>query len=255
MTCFTHNSLRFCFLTAVVFLLPETLVHAGGSPSLHADFDRMLRTHVRQERVDYLAWKAVDAEPLERYLALLDSIDPASLGSRAQRLAFEINLYNGSMIEAILEYLHTGYTTSSNGFSVFDEPRVRRNGKKITLNDLEHKIIRPTFHEPRIHAALCCGAVSCPPLLPRAFHADDLVPTLEDNMNRFLHDEKRNRLLEGKTQLSELFRWYAEDFGEAGVIAWVSKYRPEFSTGTPEWLPYDWSLNITASSRKPDTAE
>jgi hypothetical protein len=246
---------KVCVLLTLATLLAAAGVSAGGSTPLHDDFDRMLRTHVRNERVDYHAWKIHDADALEKYLTGMDSLDPDVIEDKAERLAFEINLYNASMIAMILKNLRPEFSTSDRFYSIFDKKEVRRNGERISLNDLEHKIIRPTFQEPRIHAALVCGAISCPPLLPRAYKGEDLFATLETNMKRFLNDDKRNRVVDGKTKLSKIFKWYGEDFGEAGVLAYARRYRPDFAQGKPGWLPYDWGLNITASTTTPRTDE
>ena len=246
-----HFTLKACVLFTLVVLFAAAGVFAGGSSPLHDDFDRMLRTHVHNERVDYHAWKADDAGALEKYLTRMDSMNPDVIQDEAERLAFEINLYNASMIALILTNMRPEFSTSDRFYSIFDTEEVRRNGKRISLNDLEHKIIRPTFQEPRIHAALVCGAISCPPLLPRAYKAEDLFATLESNMKRFLNDDNRNRVVDGKTKLSKIFKWYGEDFGEAGVLAYAGRYRPGLAQGKPGWLPYDWGLNITASRETP----
>ena len=196
-----HFTLKACVLFTLVVLFAAAGVFAGGSSPLHDDFDRMLRTHVHNERVDYHAWKADDAGALEKYLTRMDSMNPDVIQDEAERLAFEINLYNASMIALILTNMRPEFSTSDRFYSIFDTEEVRRNGKRISLNDLEHKIIRPTFQEPRIHAALVCGAISCPPLLPRAYKAEDLFATLESNMKRFLNDDTRNRVVAGKTKL------------------------------------------------------
>ena len=60
-----------------------------------------------------------------------------------------------------------------------------------------------------------------------------------------------NRVVAGKTKLSKIFKWYEEDFGKAGVLAYARRYRPGLALGKPGWLPYDWGLNITASSETP----
>jgi len=219
---------------------------AGAAPVVdHAPFDRMLRAHVRDERVDYLVWRKRDGAELDAYLASLATVDPSALTDRAERLAFYLNLYNASMIDAVLERVVDGWSPSEASFGVFDDPRIALGSARITLNALEHEIVRPEFDEPRIHAALVCAAISCPPILPRAYRAEDLWTVLEDNMRRFVRDDRRNTVAGGRARLSEIFKWYAEDFGPEGPLAFARNYRAALPQAN-DWIPYDWTLNLAA---------
>lgn len=124
---------------------------------------------------------------------------------------------------------------------------MRVGGRVMSLNELEHDVIRPTFKDPRIHVALVCAARSCPQILPRAYRADDLAAVLEGNMRRFVNDPIRNPIdaANKKLRLSKIFDWYADDFGgKEKVAAYVDKYHPEDVADWPvEFVEYDWSLN------------
>jgi hypothetical protein len=156
------------------------------------------------------------------------------------------------MIKAVIDRLRDGYSPAENDFAVFKEPLVRvagvaGGGKPISLNHLEHEIIRKQFKEPRIHVALVCAARSCPPLLSRAYRADDLDKVLEANMKRFVTDPSRNQIDDAKKELrlSKIFEWYADDFGGKDALpAYVARYAGKDLAGyRVSYLEYDWTLN------------
>ncbi|MFG0317403.1 MAG: DUF547 domain-containing protein [Planctomycetota bacterium JB042] len=223
----------------------------------HAPFDAILRAVVRDERVDYAAVRKNHLPALDAYLDRIAPFDRALLPPR-DRLAFDLNLYNATMIRAVVERLEADpdWTPAHDDFAVFREPLVRVGGRTITLNALENDVIRPESDEPRVHVALVCAAVSCPPLLPRAYVPGDLEETLDANMRRFLTDGKRNRIDRDaeRLALSRIFEWYADDFGgRARLAEFVDRY-VEGDVGDFEvtFLEYDWSLNAlrTASGRE-----
>jgi hypothetical protein len=238
-------------LTTILFLLCASVspcLRAHADTVDHSAFDSMLKSTVRDQRVDYNAIKKDHLPALNAYLDSLSKIDPAKL-DRNQQLAFYINLYNATMIKAVTDRLKPGYSPSDNNYGIFKEPLVRLNGKTISLNDLENTIVRPTFKDPRIHVALVCGARSCPPILPRAYSADDLDATLDQNMKNFVADPFRNPI-DDRTKtlkLSHIFDWYNEDFGgKNNVPAYVSKVSGKNYTGyKTDFTDYSWDLNIT----------
>lgn len=235
-------------------LLSVLLVICSAPPAdadrdLHAPFDQILKENVRDERIDYLNIREHSLENLSAYLDRLEATDLSAL-SRQQQLAFYINLYNATMIQTVIGRYRKDYSVSEDRFAVFDEPLVRLNGKRFSLNDLEHRIVRPTFKDPRIHAVLVCAARSCPPLLPRAYLANDLDKLLEQNMHRFLTDPSRNRIdpATDRLQLSQIFNWYADDFGGRDAVArYVARYtKIDPDQTSVSFLAYSWELNITA---------
>ncbi len=231
--------------TATLLLAGLCALPAGAQEKgAHATFHGLLGRHVRDERVDYLTLRDQDFAELETYLKGLAAVDPGAL-SRDARLAHYINLYNATMIRAVIERLQAGYRTSNDNWKVFDEPLVQMKGKTISLNALEHEIIRKQFKEPRIHAALVCGARSCPPLVAHAYNAGNLEDTLALSMRNFIADPTRNRV-EEVARLSKIFEWYADDFGgKDGVLNYVQNYFNRDLTGLKvEFLEYSWDLNI-----------
>lgn len=218
------------------------------SGSMHAAFDAILKANVKNERVDYNAIKASHQPALKTYLDALAAVDVAKLPTKEQ-LALYINLYNATMIQSVLDHRakDAAWKPSASDFGVFKENSVRLKTGAISLNDLENKVIRPTFKEPRIHVALVCGARSCPPLIPRAYEASDLEQVLEANMKAFITGGDRNKVDEAKKALtlSRIFDWYKDDFGGAdGVPKYINKYTAKdtsaYKVGFSE---YSWELN------------
>ena len=231
---------------------PTDAAAGPNAGSLHAAFDTILAATVRNERVDYLALRRDHWSELLGYLTRLERTDPAGL-ERDARLAYYLNLYNATMIRAVIERLTADYSPADAEYGIFKEPLAKAGGRTLTLDEIENKIVRPEFDEPRIHTALVCGAVSCPPLLPRAYRADDLDEVLEANMRRFLNDRSRNRVdVAGrKLALSSIFKWYADDFGgESGLAAYVDRYvDAEVSGFEVSFLDYSWKLNIAPPAK------
>ena len=212
----------------------------------HSPFEQILKAHLHDGMVDYRAIAEKDGAALDAYLGTLARTDPAAL-ERDERLALYLNLYNATMIDAVLDRYREGFSVSENEFAIFKLPLVRVGGRTMTLDHLENKIIRPEFTEPRSHAALVCAARSCPPLRAEAYTGEKLEKQLDDQMRKWLGNSQLNQISEGDGPLrvSEIFKWYAEDFGGTEKIAtYIDAYHPVETTGRAvEFVPYDWALN------------
>jgi len=237
-------------LALVATLLAPGVTAAQGFD--HGPLDTLLRANVHADTVDYAAL-AKSAE-LRAYVAALGKTDPATLPDRASRLAFWINAYNAFTITGVLGY-YPGITSVAKmkpDFGFFKDARFVVGGKKLSLNQIENEIIRPRFHDPRVHAALNCASVSCPPLAPHAFTAAKLESQLDARMRAFVRDPKRNHVdpAAGPVRVSPIFKWYAEDFKpRGGAAAFIAGYLDGPSadavrkTAKLEFLEYDWALN------------
>jgi hypothetical protein len=196
--------------------------------------------------VNYALIRDQYAAPLSAYLEMLAEAKP-STASRDEQLAYYINLYNATMIKAVVDRDPSRFKPSDNDFAVFKDKLVRTEGRTISLNDLENEVIRKQFNDPRIHAALNCAAVSCPPILNRAYRADDLDAVLTENVRQWLGDPNRNEVdSSGRVlRLSRIFDWYAVDFGGPSRVAdFVAKYIGKDVRGyAVEFKEYDWTLN------------
>jgi hypothetical protein len=212
----------------------------------HGAFDRILRDHVKRGRVDYAAIKARAKKDLDRYVHALSQAKLDGL-SRGEKLALYLNAYNANVIKAVVERYPLASVAKVKGF--FDRKKIRVAGSTLTLNALEHQVIRKRFAEPRIHFALVCAARSCPPLPSRAFSAKRLEQDLERLTRSFLNSREGARITRGRVTVSKLFEWYGEDFTRAAgsVGAFVAKYRDQgaerFRRGPVGFHPYDWALN------------
>ncbi len=238
--------MKYALIPVFVILTAATL-RAEDNPA--TVWDGLLAEVVKDQRVDYSLLQRRHADSLNAVLDLSEKIDPAQLNDK-ERLAFYINLYNVSMIKAVLDRGGVAFKPSDNDFQVFKDKLVRLKGGKISLNDLEHQIIRKQFKDARIHAALVCAAVSCPPLIANAYRGDTLDKQLDENVKNWLADTNRNVIDdENKVlKLSSIFKWFAEDFGgEANLGKWVSdKIGRDVSGYRVEFLEYDWTLNAPA---------
>ena len=233
-------------LNAIVLLALST---AAASADVHDAFDAILRERVTADGlVDYATIKqGDDAARIGQYRNELERIDVAKL-PRDEQLAHYINLYNATVLQAVADRMRDGYTVAERDFALFKEPLVRVGGDKpVSLDHVEHEIIRKKFKDPRVHVALVCAARSCPPLLNRAYRAADLDQVLDANMKRFVTDESRNQIDHDKRELrlSKVFEWFADDFGgKDAIAAYVGKYAGRDVRGyRVTFLEYDWSLN------------
>ncbi|GAB1855844.1 hypothetical protein MHTCC0001_06790 [Flavobacteriaceae bacterium MHTCC 0001] len=160
--------------------------------------------------------------------------------------AFWINAYNLSVIKGLIDKYPTKSPLDNAGF--FDSIKHNIGGKNITLNDIEHKLLRGNFKEPRFHFVLVCGAVGCPPLISKAYLPDTLDTQLETQTKKAINGDfikvnaKKNRV-----QVSQIMEWYKEDFNTKSMdeIDFINKYKTEKLEGKWKlsYFPYDWTIN------------
>lgn len=230
-----------------------------GGAFEHHEFDALLRRHVHAGLVDYDAFARDPG--FERYLGRLATFDPASLPT-ADALAFWINTYNAYTIALIIKHEERESIRNINrsfGLALkgpWRERLVSVGGRSRSLDDVEHRIIRPQFREPRIHFALVCAALGCPSLRSEAYRGETLEEQLEEQTRQFLREApERNRVdVAGRrVALSPIFDWYKEDFGgsAAAIGRFVARYFPAseertlLESGEFEltFTEYDWGLN------------
>ena len=218
-----------------------------------APFDALLRASVKGGHVDYPAFQSSTA-----FKGYLDALaKPAQLDSRAETLAYHINAYNAYSIEGILDGLSPSSFLGRQRY--FKLQKWPLNGGTISLHDIEHAVLRP-LGDPRIHFAIICASKSCPFLRSEAFAAAKLDAQLDAQARQFINDPSRNRFdkASGTAALSEIFKWFEEDFRGAGSLQkYLAKYAddPEVARMLAadgfriEWMTYDWSLNGTPPRR------
>jgi len=252
----------------------------------HAGLDTVLAYFVRDGRVDYAALQ-IGRAVLDEYIAQVAAAttDEFASWSEADQVAYLINAYNAYVLETVID----NYPIKAAGFfkkitspkmfsfpnnsirqidGVFDGIPHKVAGTEMTLDDIEHATLRANYNEPRIHFALVCAAVSCPPLREEAFRAERLDEQLDSQGSIFLNDPRLNRFEADRSEvyLSKIFDWFGDDFRQFasdtgyqrdekvnGVLTFVSRYLVSrvvgyLATGEykVDFLSYDWTLNDQA---------
>ncbi len=195
--------------------------------------------------VDYAAWAQ---DP--RYAQLLQQIENQpleSLQERADQLAFYINVYNVYAIRMVID--NTPLNSIRDAGSLFS-PVWKKSvgtlgGRTVTLDEIEHQILRP-MGEPRIHFAIVCASLSCPDLRVEAFTAARLEAQLQEQTQSFLDNASKGLRVDGaRVRVSQIFDWFEEDFDSAGgVEAFVRRYRAlPADIRLRADIPYNWNLN------------
>jgi hypothetical protein len=218
----------------------------------HALYADLLRNYVQNGRVDYQGFKNEEAK-LDIYLKMLEKIDTKTL-SRDEQFAFYINAYNAWTIKLILTG-YPGIKSIKDLGSIFKSPWKKKiariNEDIITLDHIEHDILRPKFKDPRVHFAINCASKGCPPLRSEPYQASALDHQLDERTQAFINDFRRNRLEQQTLYVSSIFKWFSEDFNN-DVVGFFLKYaqgdlkkRLEDNKNKikVKYLDYDWSLN------------
>ena len=281
----SHNPLTlnlvFC-LTAVLLCIFIMVSSAAAAPK--ADLWERWEAHAPQNSftVDHRTWDALldkylitndptginlfrygavttlDRAALEMYLEELLAVKVSGL-SRPEQKAYWINLYNSLTVNTILGHYPVGSIMDINispGFfsrGPWDAKLVRIEDQKISLNDIEHRILRPIWKDPRIHYAVNCAALGCPNLQERAFVPEGMDQMLDEAAVEFINHSRGVSLdNKGKLTLSSIYKWFREDFGEDldELLEHIHRYA---SDELKDKLPadgkmkvkykYDWILN------------
>jgi hypothetical protein len=217
------------------------MVEAEAKPD-HDLFNQLLKKYVKNGKVNY-SGIIKDKAQLETYLDQLRKSAPGKSWSRDEQLAYWINAYNAFTIKLIVDnYPVNSIMDISNG-KPWDVNWIKIGGKAYSLNDIENSIIRPQFKEPRIHFAVNCAAISCPPLASEAFTAVNLDALLEKQTRAFISNNKFNTIASSEVEISKIFEWYAGDF--SNLISFLNKYSDQEinASAKVKFKEYDWTLN------------
>jgi len=209
----------------------------------HAAFDKLLRAYVSSTGVvDYAGLKSNGAA-LEGYINLLRENPVKDSWSTGEKLAYWINAYNAHTLKLILDNYPVQSIKDINGGKPWDKKWIKLGDQTYSLNNIENDIIRPQFKEPRIHFAVNCAAKSCPPLLNRAWTAENLEKNFEATTKSFINSNKYNQISNSGAKISSIFDWYGGDFGD--VKAFINKYSDtKINDGASiGFSNYDWDLN------------
>lgn len=206
--------------------------------------DAFFKTNVKNGKVAY-----AEIHKNQRNLdALLDIAKDVSVSKNDAKnyQAFWINAYNLSVIKGIIDNYPTKSPLDDKGF--FDKTRYNLAGKNITLNDIEHKLLRPVFKDPRFHFVLVCGAIGCPPLISKAYLPNTLDAQLEAQTKKAINGSfLKVNAKKKRVSVSKIMEWYKEDFTMNGKteIDFINTYRTEKVPANFKlsYFEYNWNLN------------
>jgi len=210
----------------------------------HSDWDNLLKKHVdSQGLVDYKGFKN-DREALNKYLQKLSSTEPNNDWSVQELLAYYINLYNAYTVDLILNNYPTKSIQDIDG--AFTKGFIPVGNKELSLGGIENGVLRK-MDEPRIHFAINCASISCPPLLNEAYTASKINEQLDRVTKDFINSDK-NDITANDPKLSKIFDFYTKDFkysGKTDVIGYVNQYsKTEINPrATIAFKKYNWNLN------------
>jgi hypothetical protein len=266
------NLLRLLLILLIVAPL-AAMSRAANADHEYKAYATLLHDYVRNARVDYAALKQSRTALDTAVAAFAEPATEQERGwTRDQRLAYWINAYNLFTLRAIVDH----YPIRSALFTLQPRNSIRQidgvwttltwraAGRTLTLDDIEHKILRPEFKEPRVHFAINCASVGCPPLAADPYLAQTLDAQLDAAARRYLSGE-RGLTIDGNTlRVTKILEWYGEDFVarfapdaagqpdriERAIRGLVSRFGPPAAAdlaGKPttriKFLDYDWSLN------------
>jgi Protein of unknown function, DUF547 len=241
---------------------------AGATVTVdHAIWDRQLKAYIAPDatglnRVDYKRWKATGHKDLKSYLAALQKVDPTSL-DRPEQFAFWANLYNARTIDIVLDSYPVksikdvrlgGGLKALVGGGPWQANVVKVRGVDMSLDDIENKVMRPVFKDPRVHYSVNCASYGCPNLQAQAFTGATLEAQLEVGAKAFINHPRGIMVEGGKIKASTIYSWFEADFGGnvVAVLDHVRKYaEPDLKKqlegiNTIATFDYGWTINDIA---------
>lgn len=232
----------------VLFLTSQLYSVAQPTDSITLKTDIFLKDYVSSGLVDYALVKENITE-LNGLMNLLANVAPNSV---SEKKAWLINLYNLAAIKLLAENYQVSSPKEIANF--YDKKFIQYNHSTLSLNDIENDIIRKEFKDPRVHFALVCGALGCPPITDFAYTTDKLEEQLNQqtklalNNNEFIKVDNDGKIV----LLSEIFKWYETDFLKTNknVIQFLNNYRtaPIDEKYSIDYYPYNWKINDIKSA-------
>lgn len=197
-----------------------------------------------------------DKTSLAEYLSTLQSVRVSEL-ARPEQKAYWINLYNALTVKLVLDHYPVSSILDLNispglfSKGPWGAKLLNIEGEKVSLGDIEHRILRPIWKDNRLHYALNCASLSCPNLQPKAYTLENIEELLERGAKEYVNHPRGVRFEEGKLVLSSIYDWYEWDFGgnESGVIQHLIRYaRGSLARELSGFhgkirYEYDWRLN------------
>ncbi len=268
---------RFLTLLFIFPFLPVSVTLAAPTPDLwpvwqahdpqsvlevnYQDWGSFLAKYVstgpdNSKQLAYHAVSPADQKDLNLFLTTL-ATTPVSRLTRSQQKAFWINLYNALTVQVILEHYPVDSIRDidiSPGFfsdGPWGKKLLRIEGREVSLDDIEHRILRPIFQDNRIHYALNCASIGCPQLQPVPFTAENMEDMLNRAANEYINHPRAVNISKGRLVVSSIYKWFQQDFGanQKEVIDHLQTYADEDlrqklgSFSRINGYHYDWSLN------------
>lgn len=257
------------FLTIVLILFAQKSIAAPKSdlwqfwqqdnPNNHQKIDHdawqqildtYLITRGQNTLFRYSSVKKEDKKKLKQYITRLTQLNPKTFNKDVQ-FAYWVNLYNALTVNLILDNYPLTSITKLGGFFSFgpwDKKITKIAGQELSLNDIEHRILRPIWKDARIHYVVNCASLGCPNLSPIAFTSENNERLLNKAATNFVNSAKGVSLTSNVLTLSSIYDWYASDFGanEQQILNSIDKYRTGIKlkgwSGDIKYQ-YDWQLN------------
>lgn len=229
----------------------------------HSDFSQLLGKYIVQDktglnRVNYQALKT-EQSGLKAYISHLEAVKVTKLAKNEQ-FAFWANLYNAVTLNVVLDAypvktikdIDISPGIFSNG--PWGKKLVTIEGTKLSLDDIEHKILRPIFQDPRVHYAVNCASIGCPNLQNQAFTGGKLNAQLDQAARDYVNSSRGAVVKNGRVSASKIYSWFKKDFGpnQTTLLAHLKTYAQEPLKGQLNQINtinryfYDWTLNDTA---------
>lgn len=240
---------------AILFILLISVTGLFGKDS-HELFTEILSQYVKDGKVNYDELR--QDERFGQYIDQLSKTDPAAIELSEDKLAFWINAYNAFTlkivcdnypVESIKDLNAGGSLSNALNKTVFDKDFIEMNDNKMSLNYIENEIIRKQYDDPRIHFALVCAAVSCPPLRAEAYAGEKLNEQLDEQARIFFSQKDKNYFEVDKkvAHLSKILDWYSGDFGDSDKekLLFVSRFLSDETASAIKGNPADWQIKYT----------
>lgn len=228
----------------------------------HSAWDSILKHYVTTDhpsginRFSYSSVTEEDRRVLQGYLRKMQAINVSGL-NRPEQMAFWINLYNAQTVEIILRHYPVKSIKAidiSPGFfsnGPWDAELLTIEDRKLSLNDIEHRILRPIWQDNRIHYAVNCASLGCPNLLPRAYTAESLDLLLDKAARDYVNHPRGVSFTGRGIAVSSIYIWFKEDFGgtDKGILRHLRKHLSAENLQKLAHQPqiithrYDWALN------------
>jgi len=234
---------------------------ANGQRIDHGAWDKFLKRFVTAHpsginRVAYQAVRADDYNNLKNYLQSMQAL-PISTYNRAEQKAYWINLYNALTVELILSRFPLASIRDINiSPGLFQRgpwgaKLLTIEGERLSLDDVEHRILRPIWKDKRIHYAVNCASLGCPNLQPQAYTAENTEALLERAAAEFINHPRGGSVQKGQLRVSSIYIWFQEDFGrdpEDLMEHWLEYANGPLADALQKYSgglshDYDWRLN------------